>query len=111
MKNTCWLLLFFMLSMLGCEGKQGPAGPPGSGTKIVYSGTALTDEYTVEIGELYLDDFPSINCYYLYDGSWSELYLDYVREDENVFPYALIEEQKVILYGLKDLQYKIVLVI
>jgi hypothetical protein len=108
------VLGFFLLS---CKGKQGPTGPPGPPgppgplTKIVYYGTASTDEFMVPIPELHLDNFPSINCYYFYEGSWSELYLDYERNSEIRYPYALIEEQKVILFYLDGMQYRIVLII
>jgi len=80
-------------------------------TRYVYSGTATTDEHVVNISELQLDDFPSINCYYYLEGSWSELYLNYEVDSEAIYPYALIEEQKVTLFLLNGLEYKIVLVI
>jgi hypothetical protein len=113
-KFGCSYLLILGLLILGCEGKQGPMGPqgpPGSGTRIIYNGTASSDEFVVNIPELHLDDFPSINCYYFFDGSWSELYVGYDKNDELMLPYALIEEQKIILFYLNGLQYKIVLVI
>ena len=111
MKFVFSYLLILGLLMLNCEGKQGPQGPPGPGTRIIYSGTASSDEFVVNIPELHLNDFPSINCYYFFNGSWSELYLDYERNNDIVFPFALIEEQRVILFRLDGLQYKIVIVI
>ena len=110
-----YLFLFILgFVILSCEGKQGPIGPqgpPGIGTRIVYSGTAGSDEVVVDIPELHINDFPSINCYYFLDGSWSELYLDYEDNNESILPYALIEEQKVILLKLSGLDYKIVIII
>jgi len=105
-RYTC--IIIIMLLLIGCQGKQGPTGP---GSRIVYEGTATTDEYTVNIPELHIDDFPSVDCYYLLDGAWSELYLEYDDDSETVYPFALIEEQKVILFWLAGLEYKIVLVI
>lgn len=106
-----YITLFVLLSLLllmGCTGKQGPTGP---GNRIVYEGVATTDEYVVNIPELHIDDFPSVDCYYLLDGAWSELYLEYDAGEDTLYPFALIEEQKVILYWLSGLEYKIVLVI
>jgi hypothetical protein len=114
MKFSYLYFLILGLLLLNCEGKQGPTGPqgpPGPKTRIIHNGTASSDEFVVNIPELHLDDFPSINCYYFLDGSWSELYLGYVRNNENTWPYALIEEQKIVLFLLDGLQYKIVLVI
>ena len=112
MKAFYFYTLVFCLLMFHCQGKQGPVGPPGTGTtRIIYTGEATSDEFTVVIPELHLDDFPSINCYYFFDGSWSELYLDYYIDTETIYPYALIEEQQVILYNLNGLQYQIVLII
>ena len=114
MKMKFSYLLVLGLFLLGCEGKQGPMGPqgpPGPLTKIVYYGTAISDEFVVPIPELHIDDFPSINCYYFFDGSWSELYLDYEKNNEIKYPYALIEEQRVLLFSLDGMQYRIVLVL
>ena len=111
MKFVFSYLLILGLLMFNCEGKQGPQGPPGPGSRIVYNGTASTDEYVVNIPELHLNDFPSINCYYFLEGSWSELYVSYESNSDVVFPFALIEEQRVILFLLESLQYKIVIVI
>ena len=114
MKLSFLFITSLALLMLNCEGKRGPTGPqgpPGPSTRYVYSGTASSDEHVVNIPELQLEDFPSINCYYYLEGSWSELYLDYSSDSESIYPYALIEEQKITLYLLNGLEYKIVLVI
>ena len=114
MKSTISLLFILSLIMLSCRGQQGPVGPMGpageDSIRIIYYGTAASDEYEVNIPELHVNDMPSINCYYLLDGAWSELYLDYEYNGDIVFPFALIEEQLVILYNLNGLDYQIVLV-
>ena len=115
MKSIYFSTLAICLLLLYCEGKQGsrgPAGPPGPGTtRIIYTGSATSDSFVVNIQELQLNDFPSINCYYFLDGAWSELYLDYTTNSGTIYPYALIEEQQITLYMLDGLQYRIVLII
>ncbi|HEM49500.1 MAG TPA: hypothetical protein ENO27_04740, partial [Caldithrix sp.] len=79
MKFTYLITFCLAVLLLNCEGKRGPTGPqgpPGSATRYVYSGICTSDEHDVNIAELHLADFPSINCYYYLEGSWSELYLD-----------------------------------
>ena len=116
MKSTISFLFILLLIILSCRGQQGPVGPmgpageSGGGTRIIYNGTAASDEHEVIIPELHVDDMPSINCYYLLDGAWSELYIDYEDNGTAVFPFALIEEQLVIMYNLNGLDYQIVLV-
>ena len=114
MKLNYLFITGLILLILNCEGKRGPTGPqgpPGPSTRFVYSGTASSDEHVVNIPELHLVDFPSINCYYYLEGSWSELYVSYEDDSEAIYPYALIEEQKITVYLLNGLEYKIVLVI
>ncbi len=114
MKFNYLVVLFLVSLLISCEGKRGPTGPegpPGESTRYVYSGTCTSDEHVVNIPELHLADFPSINCYYYLDGFWSELYLGYESDSEAIYPYALIEEQKITLYFLNGLEYKIILVI
>jgi len=123
MKNRATLLFSLLLlgnlTLFSCEGgvqgPVGPQGPPGAdgfGARIIYEETATTDEYVVNIQELHIDDFPLIACYYFLEGSWSNLSLDYTDENgDSIFPFALIEEQRVTLIGLAGLDFKIVLVL
>ena len=97
--------------LAGCEGPRGPAGPEGTGSRVVYHGTAASDEQVVNIPEVRTDDLPLIECYYYFDNSWSAMYIDYPDDQGNsVFPYALIDEQKVVLYGINGMDYQIVIV-
>lgn len=115
MKKKMVLLFIFSLILFSCSGKQGPVGPmgpPGEGTvRLIYIGTAASDVYEVVIPELHVNEMPSINIYYLLDGAWSELYVDYDANGTAVFPYALIEEQLVTLYNLNGLDFQIVLIL
>ena len=111
MKKKMVLLFILSLILFSCRGKQGPMGPMGPGLRIIYVGTATTDEYEVVIPELHIDDMPAISIYYLLDGAWSELYVDYDDAGTAVFPYALIEEQLVTLFNLAGLDFQIVLIL
>jgi len=114
MKLKLTILFILSLVLFNCRGKQGPVGPMGppgeDSVRIIYYGTAESDEHEVYIPELDVEEMPSLDIYYLLDGAWSELYLDYDDNGTAVFPFALIEDELVILYNLDGLDFQIVLV-
>lgn len=108
-------LIVIALSLVACEGKQGPAGPAGPGERIVYSSTTsipTEDLYTVNVPEITMDDMPLVSVYVSNartGGLWMELPL-YTEAGPDNGTVCYLDEGEVIFQECFGFYYKIVIV-
>lgn len=107
-------LIVIALSLVACEGKQGPAGPAGPGTRIVYESTTTIptdDMYVVSIPEIDLNDMPLVAVYLSLpgDGLWFEIPL-YVQGAVDFGAVCFYQQGSVSFLDCGGFKYKIVIV-
>lgn len=107
-------LIVVALSIIACEGKQGPAGPAGDSNRIVYESTnAIPSDnmYVVSVPEINLNDMPLVAVYLSLpaDGLWFEIPL-YVQGATDFGAVCFYQQGKVIFLDCGGFRYKIVIV-
>jgi len=114
------LVGFLCLQFLtGCKGDTGPMGPPGPGTRTVYSGiitsAAASSGQLIEIADLDLSDFPLVAVYVSDSmGDWIQLNIIFYDAGSDTYPIfetAIIQDGQITLFSLSvGQQYRVVVV-
>ena len=122
---TFALLISVMALLVACEGDRGPMGPPGPqgaqgdpgpGTRLVYQSTTPipTEDYTVAIPEITLDDMPSISVFVSFDGTgaeWYEIPQTWFTEEIIWTEAYILTEGNIRFFLCNGLHYKVVIII